>query len=66
VVVAICALIHGAPLVNIASRTANPPQLQRDFGLRLLFVFKIQPPSVFLPVNLGPQAYERHAEGNPS
>jgi hypothetical protein len=45
VVVAICALIHGAPLVNMASRTVNPPQLQRDFGLRLLFVFKIQPPS---------------------
>ena len=55
VVVAICALIHGALLVNMASRIANPPQLQRDCGLRLLFVFKIQPPSGFRPVNLGPR-----------
>src|SRR5579863_9677902 len=49
VVVAICALIHGAPLTNSASRIANPPQLQRDCGLRLLFVFKMQPPPGFSP-----------------
>src|ERR1700722_19020511 len=58
VVVAICALIHGAPLTNKASRIANPPQLQRDCGLRLLFVFKMQPPPVFSPSVLVPPAHE--------
>src|SRR5580693_4470609 len=53
VVVASCALIHGALPTNKASRTVSPPQLQRDRGLRLLFVFKMQPPSGLLPVSLG-------------
>jgi hypothetical protein len=55
VVVAICALIHGALLTNKASRIASPPQLQRDCGLRLLFVFKMQPPSGFSPSVLVPR-----------
>jgi len=49
VVVASCALIHGVPLATKASRIANSAQLQRDRGLRLLFVFKMQPPSGFSP-----------------
>jgi hypothetical protein len=47
VVVAICALIHGVLLTNRASRIAKPPELQKDCGLRLLLVVKMQPPSGF-------------------
>jgi len=49
VVVAICALMHGALLTNKASSSEMLPQNHRDSRLLLLFVFKVKPPSGCTP-----------------
>jgi hypothetical protein len=45
VVVAICALIHGALLANKANSIAMPPQYHSVPCLLLLPVFNVKPPS---------------------